>query len=317
MNYSSAVEGWNPGLVANPMLDSVVPGETIRLRDGRTLGFAQFGDPTGNAIFFFHGGGDSRLQRHADDSVAESLGIRLITTDRPGVGLSTYQRRRRLADWPSDIGQLADALSIPRFAVLGYSMGGPHALACAWGLPERVIVAGVVSGIAPFDRPGGMADMSPFVTRMFTYARRSPQFVRPSIFLMARRVRRDPQAFIDELFARATPYDRDVGSRPERRANHAQTLIEAARQGSRGLSWELSMMARPWGIPLADITVPVHLWYGADDTVTPLQMARYLVAAIPTAELELWPDAAHQAIFVYWREILAALAGSGDEATGG
>lgn len=85
--------------------------------------------------------------------------------------------------------------------------------------------------------------------------------------------------------------------------------MEAARQGSRGLSWELSMIARPWGFRLEDIRVPVRLWYGTGDVTTPLQMAYYLASAIPTADLELWPDAAHQAIFVHWREVLSALVG--------
>src|SRR5436305_1966425 len=100
--------------------------ETMVLRDGRTLGYAEFGDLSGKPLFFFHGGGDSRLQRHHDDSIAASLSIRLITVDRPGVGLSSFKRGRTLADWADDIAQLADSLKFDRFSLLGYSMGGPH-----------------------------------------------------------------------------------------------------------------------------------------------------------------------------------------------
>src|SRR5437868_4337089 len=111
----------------------------FRLRDGRALGYAEYGDPGGTPVFFFHGSPGSRLQRHPDPSITSSFGARIITVDRPGYGRSDFQPGRRLLDWPADAAQLADALSIERFAAIGLSGGGPYLLACAYAMPERLI----------------------------------------------------------------------------------------------------------------------------------------------------------------------------------
>lgn len=289
---------------------AATPGESITLLDGRRLGYAQFGDPGGTPVFFFHGAADSRLQRHADDSIAESLGVRLITVDRPGVGLSDFQRRRKLLDWADDTAALANSLALEYFAVLGYSMGGPHALACAYRLPGRVTMAGVVSGIAPFDRPGATVNLSPFVARMFACARVSARAVQLPIWLMGRNASRDPGALLDSMFRDASAYDRAVYMEPGRRDNQIAALREASRQGMRGLSWELAVVARPWGFNLAEIETPVLLFYGGEDRTAPPQMGEYLASRIPRSTLTIWPDAGHQAIFVHWREVLAALTGT-------
>ena len=91
-----------------------VPFEHLRLRlsDGRTLGYAQFGAPDGQPLFVFHGSPGSRLQVRAAHGPALARGIRIIAPDRPGLGLSTRLPGRRVADWPNDVRELADALGI-------------------------------------------------------------------------------------------------------------------------------------------------------------------------------------------------------------
>lgn len=262
-------------------------------------------------VFFFHGAGDSRLQRHEDDDLARALGVRLITTDRPGVGLSDFRRFRRVVDWPDDAAELADALGLPTFTVLGYSMGGPHALACAYKLPYRVRACGVVAGIAPFDRPEAWRDVSPSVRRFFTLARRSPWLIQPSLSWMAWRVRRDAGAFADKQYGLAPREDQEIFALPGRREAAVVALREAARQGSRGLAWELTMVARPWRFRLEDIRTPVTLWYGTADQIAPIAMGEYLAGAIPGARLIRWPGDGHQAIFRHWREVLAQLLSPG------
>jgi pimeloyl-ACP methyl ester carboxylesterase len=113
--------------------------QTIILEDGRQLGFAEFGAPKGRPVFHFHGSGSSRLERPSSESMLVQTGIRFISVDRPGHGLSDYLPHRRLTDWPRDVRQLAGHLGVDAFHVEGYSAGGPHALACAHQLPEQVI----------------------------------------------------------------------------------------------------------------------------------------------------------------------------------
>src|SRR5438309_1811387 len=112
--------------------------QTIKLRDGRTLAYAEYGDPAGTPVIFFHGTPGSRLMA-APAWKDESLGLRIIAPDRPGFGLSTYRPNRTILNWASDVAELADALKLDKFIVAGVSGGGPHSLACAHELPDRVL----------------------------------------------------------------------------------------------------------------------------------------------------------------------------------
>jgi len=114
---------------------------THELEDGRTLGYAEYGAPDGRPVFVFHGFPGSRLTWSAFDpqDCAGELGLRVIAPERPGYGLSEFQRGRELLDWPEDVLALADPLGLERFAVLGLSGGGPYAAACAFKIPARLV----------------------------------------------------------------------------------------------------------------------------------------------------------------------------------
>jgi pimeloyl-ACP methyl ester carboxylesterase len=120
-------------------------------RDGRTLTFAEWGDPAGFPVFSLHGTPGSRFRRHYDESVYSDVGARVITYNRPGYGESERHPGRRVVDCVDDVAALADTLGIEQFSVIGGSGGGPHALAVAARLPERVSRATCAVGIAPYD----------------------------------------------------------------------------------------------------------------------------------------------------------------------
>src|SRR5439155_22464969 len=117
--------------------------KTIQLRDGMTLGYADYGISEGNALFYFHGHPGSRLEARFLADQAAQVGIRLIGIDRPGMGLSSFQAGRRVLDWPDDVVALADSLQLDRFAVVGFSGGDPYALACAYKIPHRLTACGI------------------------------------------------------------------------------------------------------------------------------------------------------------------------------
>ena len=121
----------------------------IKLKDGRKLGFCEYGDPKGKPIFYFHGWPASRLSGSETDKAAKKLKIRVISPDRPGFGLSDYKEDRTLLGWADDVLELADQLKIKKFAVMGVSGGGPYSAVCAYKIPERVTKAGIVVGLAP------------------------------------------------------------------------------------------------------------------------------------------------------------------------
>jgi pimeloyl-ACP methyl ester carboxylesterase len=294
-----------------PTLSPQATEQMIRLHDGRMLGYAEFGDLAGFPILFCHGWGDSRLTRHPDDARTAALGIRLITVDRPGFGLSDFQPGRRLMDWPADIAELANALGLGRFALLGHSGGGPHALACAQALPDRLTKVGIACGFAPMDRPGALEGMSRQMQQGIGLFTHMPWMARLLFASLPRQYRRDPERAFERQFGHGLPAsDRAILDRQDIRANVMAGAVEALRSGARGLAHEAPLfLGQPWGFQLEAIRVPVRLWYGEADSIVPLQMGRYLASAIPQSELTIFPGEGHMLHITHWEEILRALAG--------
>ena len=135
--------------------------DVVILRDGRELAYDQYGDPAGFPVLSCHGGMSSRLDAAPADGAALAKGVRLISPDRPGMGLSTYQPGRRLLDWPEDVRELTESLGIERFAVMGWSAGGPYAAACAARLGDRVTAAALLSSSVPLDAYGTSRGLTP------------------------------------------------------------------------------------------------------------------------------------------------------------
>ena len=276
------------------------PAEDLRLHlsDGRTLGYAEYGAPDGQPLFVFHGSPGSRLQVRAAHGPALARGIRIVAPDRPGLGLSTRLPGRRIADWANDVRELAAALGIARFAVIGISGGGPYVAACAWGLPERIRRAGIISGVAP-PAPGsalgsGLRRRERVVLGL---ALRTPWLLRAFMTGGAVPARRWTERLFAGARALASPADRAILERPEIAACLMAGMKEAFRQGGLGAAEELLLLTRPWTFRPEDIRVPVRLWHGDADAVVPVAMGRYLAAAIPDCRAEFIPGAGHYLVF--------------------
>ena len=284
----------------------------ITLADGRRLGYDDFGDPDGRAVLFFHGFGSSRVVRHPDDSIAAEVGVRMIAVDRPGIGYSTGRPGRRLLDWPADVEQLADALGFDRFGILGWSGGGPYALACAWSLPARVSVVGLVSAAAPLS---GVRAAS-YTHRTHRVASRAadyaPWMIRLAMWRWARAQRSDPERHLEEAIESMIEADRAVLEDPKLRAVMIANAQELYRQGGRGLYDEALVMARPWGFRMEGISVPVRIWHGEADPTVPVGMGRHMARAIPGSIATFYPGEAHHLVYDRWREILAGLVEAGE-----
>jgi len=284
----------------------------LSLGDGRRLAYEESGDPRGAPVFFFHGWCAARTLRHPDDARTAALGVRLVTVDRPGAGLSDFQPKRTLLDWPADVAALADALRFDRFAIVAHSGAGPHALACAYRLGDRVRHVSVASGFSPIDRPGATDGMAPHMRQGASMLRRLPFFAGLMLRPMPARYRDDPAAAFEAQFGRGmAPSDRAVLARPELAGVVHAAAVEAFRQGARGVAQELLLfLARPWGFEPEQIAVPVHLWYGTADVTVPIGMGRALARAIRGSELIELRDAGHLAFLEHWDTIMrTAVAG--------
>ena len=281
------------------------PDKVISLRDGRRLGYAEYGDPDGKPVFFFHGLPGSRRQRHPDNSIAIKLGARIIAIDRPGYGLSDFQQGRKLLDWPDDVAQLTNALKIDKFAAIGVSGGGPYLLACAYKMPERITSATTISGMGPTDDPDAIKDMLPSMRLGLDIAPRVPWgFVRLALDPVAKLVSRNPLGAKKLIPSSAPETDKKAFARPEIQEIDRQDLSEAYRNGAQGAFWEVVLLASPWGFRLEDIHTKIFLWHGEEDTTVPQQMGRYVARALSNCRAKFYPGEGHTLIYNYWREIL-------------
>ena len=277
------------------------------LKDGRMLAYAEYGDPAGTSVFFFHGMPGSRFFRPADEITAR-LRVRLICMDRPGYGESTFQSGRRILDWPGDIIQLANHLRIGKFAVAGHSGGGPYVAACAYALPERVSAAAIVSGAGPVDVPNGTRGMSALNKFGISMGRFIPwPLWQAMVWVTYHRRSSDPAADMERGDGVRPAADDEQIYKPEVREACLHSEIEAFRPGLRGLAWDAHLLTLPWGFPLEEISLPVHLWHGSEDDLVPVAMARYIADKIPGGNLIICENEAHLALFPHWEEILTEL----------
>jgi pimeloyl-ACP methyl ester carboxylesterase len=285
--------------------------QAIHLADGRVLGYAEYGPAAGPPLFIFHGLPGSRLAIPELWS-AEPTTLRVIAPDRPGMGTSTFQPGRRLTDWADDVRQLADALGIGRFLVAGFSGGGPHALAVAHGLPDRVIAVGSIAGAGPVstrDTRTALRHANPANRLIFALARKAPRLLWPLIAQHAYSMKRHPAKVVDSAArARSLPEaDRQAMTDPHLRVQIIGTASEAFRQGVRGTVHEAHICVQPWGFDPATIKRPVHIWHGGQDTNTPVAMAQHLAEQIPCSSLTIFPAEGHLIVPKHWDEIVNAL----------
>lgn len=258
-------------------------GDSILLTDGRTLGYRELGTPGGKPMFFFHGTPGSRLTLSATDPIATIPGVHLVAPERPGYGLSSPKPMRTLLDWARDVVELADHLRIDRFAVCGASGGGPHALACAHALGDRVRIALVLCSPSPAGFPRATRGMA-FGNRLgLALQRHAPGLMRRMQQSSVRAFAKNPNGYIDAIARQMPPEDRQLMADPAIRDAVIRDLREAYRQGADGhmVDGALAMTASDWGFDLHGIAVPVHLWHGERDRLVTTSMFRHLASSIP------------------------------------
>jgi pimeloyl-ACP methyl ester carboxylesterase len=282
----------------------------IRLRDGRMLPYAEYGRPDGVPVVYCHGLPSSRVEGNLNinPAIIESLGARVIVPDRPGIGQSDHQPGRRIVDWPSDVGELTSHLGVGRFAVLGSSGGSAYALACGAHLPQ-VKAVGIVGGVAPLDVPGMLKSFSVPLRMMFRLGRSAPGVLNWLYRMNLRAIRRGGHKAGQRMAAMSPPPDRTlILERPEIAAGFMACFEEACRNGTRGPVTDTSLIARPWGVDLTTIPVPVMVWHGVQDRNVPVECAQYFARTIPDCKATFYPDDAHLSVpFNHQAEIFSAL----------
>lgn len=265
------------------------------LADGRALAYNEYGDPSGHPVFYAHGGPGSRLEGQIFHEVALQYGIRIIATDRPGMGQSTLLPNRTLLDYPKDIASLADALSIERFGVLGWSGGGAHTTVCAYAIPDRLTFNITLAGYTNLAEMPNATDL--LESKIDRVAVRLAQIQSPLFgffFHLARwSILYFPNMVYSVFEKSVSDTDRvilsDIGLKPQ----YIDTQKEAFAQGARGNTIDAQVHYDDWGFRLNEIPGRIHVFHGTDDPLVPFAYAEHLAANVPHCELHILQGQGH------------------------
>jgi len=270
----------------------MVPDDTGSLRTvptpaDRRVSYAEYGDPDGVPVLFLHGTPGSHVLGGLLTAAAERAEVRLLAPERPGYGRSTPWPTRTLVDTGAFVTPVLDDAGVETAGVVGFSGGGPHALALAATHPDRVDAVDVVSG-AP---PPSLEYRPPAPQRLPTVlAGASPRFLRGLLGVQAWVADRlPPRAVVSQYTATTDPSDLPPGVAERVHRDFVTALAD----NRRGAVTEFALLAREWDLPLDAVDVPVHLRHGDRDVNAPVAGARRLRNRLPTADLTVVEGADH------------------------
>ena len=287
---------------------------SLRLPDGRSLDVSVSGADGGTPLLVHHGTPGERTQYPPFAEAAAARGLGYVSYSRPGYGGSLRQPGRTVADCAADTAAVLDQLGARRCYTLGVSGGGPHALACAALLPDRVLACATVAGVAPFGAEGldFLAGMGQENQQEFGAALAGPAQLQAYL-------EREAPAFAgvtgDQVAAAlgdlVSPVD-VAALTGEFAAYVAESFRSALSAGIWGWFDDDLAFTRPWGYELDGITVPVLVWQGRQDRMVPFAHGRWLAAHLPRVTARLLPDEGHLSIAVdKFGEVVDELLASG------
>jgi pimeloyl-ACP methyl ester carboxylesterase len=290
--------------IARPKLEG-----NIAVGGDRQIGFAEFGAPQGRPIFWLHGtpGARRQIPQEARD-YAEREDIRLIGIDRPGIGSSTPHQYANVLAFADDMATVADVLGIDKMAVVGLSGGGPYTLACAAAMPDRVVAAGVLGGVAPMIGPDGISSgLMTLGSYMAPVLEVAGLPVRLAAGALIRLVRPIASPAL-EVYARISPEgDRRLLGRPEFKAMFLDDLLNGSRKQLAAPFADIVAFCRDWGFRLDEVKVPVCWWHGDHDHIVPFAHGQHVVARLPDATLYPMPGESHMGGLARAEDILGIM----------
>jgi len=279
---------------------------SITLKDGRQLGYAEYGDPEGKPILFFHGFPGSRLEPSHLHNIALSNHYRLIGIDRPGMGLSSFHQKHSILSWPDDVEMFADNLGLNKFSIIGQSGGAPFVAACAYKIPHRINGAAIVSGIAPFEISEATASLARG-RRLMNKAIQAMPWMATGMMKLALMMNKKPGILkyvlkqmpeVDRLAFRSLGSDETISA----------MMLEPFRNGVIGAAQEFQLFVKPWGFDIANIKCPITIWQGGLDKQVPVAHANLYAKLIPNAKLTIFKQEGHVSLLInHGEEILRSI----------
>lgn len=278
------------------------------LPDHRRLTYVTYGAPERTRwVIYLHGFPGSRKEASLWDGAARRRGITLLAPDRPGFGSTESKPGRTLLDWADDVRALCEHLAIEHAAIIGVSGGSPYALACARKLGPFISSLHVISALAPPDAPGvfnGMAYGNRFV---FSLMKHAPFLARTVTAMLASLWARSPKLCLAWFRFFVSSADRAILARSGITDIMLDNVRTAFEHGPEGPAQDFSLIGRPWGFSLAEITVPTTVWHGLADTYVPPAMGAYIAKTVPGAVYRTFPGSGHLLVLERIEEILDAV----------
>jgi pimeloyl-ACP methyl ester carboxylesterase len=261
--------------------------DQLLMRSGRKLEIHEYGDPHGHPIFFFHGLIGSHYQASYIADEAREAGLRLIAPNRAGVGKSEFTRRTTPLEAVADVEDVAAALGLDEFNVIGISGGTPYALATLYRLDSRVKTITVISGMGPMRLPGALHGMDRRRRVFLEIGARYPRVSLRAFHKAQVRFRENPDRTLGRLIQTWSASDQRLFEREDVYGLFMRDLHEVftAGIGAAGLAQELSLY-RNYGFSLRDLPRDkrITLWHGLEDTIVPPAMAWKMTKALPNCE---------------------------------
>jgi pimeloyl-ACP methyl ester carboxylesterase len=279
--------------------------QTITTTDGRTVAYEVVGDPDGTPVFWQHGTGDSRLCKHPDDSLTAALGIKLVTADRPGVGGSSPEHPRGILDWVADAEAVADAAELEQFVVAGHSGGGPHALAIAQRLGDRVTAIGLAAPIAPFDHGVDKGMVKDEDLKLIFKLAHVKWLANAAGKAESKHYEKHLHSFVAHC-AKEWPADKGIFTDPVLEPMFEAEFAAAFEQGGVGALDDMWGFL-DWGFAPEDVDQHVELYVGDADDILDPAMSKRLSERLPDCTLHTWPGAGHYGVYGRWPEFLTAI----------
>jgi len=277
----------------------------IILTDGRQLSFCEYGDAKGLPLFFFHGILGSRYERHPNDRVIQKLGIRLIVPDRPGYGLSDANLNGSYLEFANDMKQLANYLNIPKFSVLGLSVGAIYAAACAYKLPHQVSHATLVSITLPLLSFSDISDLLPSYKLQYAFTRYLPSTAKLFPEFTIKNACANPDKFFKNM--PLNPVDREIFFREDLHNHIVQSLLTGSKEYHIGFVDDIMTSVKPWPFRIEDIKTKIDLWHGCEDLHSPISRVRKLIEQSPKARFFPVDNGGHFFIYEHWDEIMKTI----------
>ncbi len=273
----------------------------------RKVGISEYGAGEGKPVLYFHGFPGSRLEAENFDARAQDVACRLIGIDRPGMGLSEFNKEGSLLSWASDVDEITDKLGISSFSIIAHSGGVPFAAACASQLKSKVSSAAFVSGMAPCDH-GNFKKGMPFPQKLVSFLLSNIPALTGPMMKATHKLLLNPKEMQKQLKKQLPDEDYALFENEAIKKQIVKATLEAFNQGINGPAYEMKLLFKPWGFKLSDIQCPVSIWYGESDKQAPISHAHVYSTSIKNSKLNVIKGQGHHSLIRnYFAEIIEGL----------